>query len=639
MSRLFVAASLAGAITVILAACGQGKPTPSPTPTAAPVPTAAPAQTPTEAVTAPSPAPPPAATATPVPSTPTTAPPPTPVPTPTRVPATPTPVAAQSRYGGTVKIGTWVGTSASGYYLGATTQPGITFSTVPIHQIYNNVLIFDPYQRHANLVGELVEGWTYNHSQTGTVFTMRLVKNARWHDSTPFTARDMVHTMKYRTGQLDTGDIKSTKVSLYSVVRDVRQVDDSTVEIELNRPSASFVPSLTEFDIHVFPAHVPIRDLATRPVGTGPFKLKDVKVGASAELQRYQDYHRKDPQGRQLPFLDGITYFQFGDPTLMIAAFAGGRLDYLDAFQSLAVFQARKSLPRAVPSVVLYPNASTQFGPIFRNIAPFSDPKVREAIDLWTDRWQILQAAYEGSGSAYPSSMLPVELGGLWGLPPQEIMSRPGYRLVDKDGNLVSTLEGLKAKAGELRKDPADRSRARQLLDEAGIKPGQVKITITAQDIAAAAGEAPIFATQMSELFGATWTLDVPPTAQEFIVVRLRSNQFQMAYGNSGTYGVDEPFTTVLQGGQVTGYPDFVGQWPDPTEVNRLYALQESTLDPAKRREVVYDLQRAVLNNRIRLANTSLVGLYAAWPHVKDVPPAKAVQSDNWRLERVWVSK
>ncbi|MCZ7629591.1 MAG: ABC transporter substrate-binding protein [Microthrixaceae bacterium] len=43
-------------------------------------------------------------------------------------------------------------------------------------------------------------------------------------------------------------------------------------------------------------------------IGTGPFKFVEWEVNDHLTLERNPDYWRKDAQGEQLPYLDGITF-------------------------------------------------------------------------------------------------------------------------------------------------------------------------------------------------------------------------------------------------------------------------------------------------------------------------------------------
>jgi peptide/nickel transport system substrate-binding protein/oligopeptide transport system substrate-binding protein len=79
---------------------------------------------------------------------------------------------------------------------------------------------------------------------------------------------------------------------------------------------------------------VDLNSLVENPVTTGPFKVKSFERDIVTELERNPDYWDKDEAGRQLPYLDGIRWFQFFDRTLAGSALRTGRVKYMDYSQT-----------------------------------------------------------------------------------------------------------------------------------------------------------------------------------------------------------------------------------------------------------------------------------------------------------------
>src|SRR5205814_648856 len=77
--------------------------------------------------------------------------------------------------------------------------------------------------------------------------------------------------------------------------------DPHTVVFRLKRPQPSLLLLLASGYSPIYPAHVPIADLKTTCVGTGPYKLKDYRPGEFVEYVRNPNYFVK---GR--PYLDGV---------------------------------------------------------------------------------------------------------------------------------------------------------------------------------------------------------------------------------------------------------------------------------------------------------------------------------------------
>ena len=103
-------------------------------------------------------------------------------------------------------------------------------------------------------------------------------------------------------------------------------VDRQTVVFTTHRPSAYLIDFLTETRFQIIPAHISdLEQLAANPVGTGPWMHESTTVDVETVLVKNSDYFRTDPEGRALPFLDGLTWMQFADFDPWLAALKTGQ--------------------------------------------------------------------------------------------------------------------------------------------------------------------------------------------------------------------------------------------------------------------------------------------------------------------------
>lgn len=116
----------------------------------------------------------------------------------------------------------------------------------------------------------LAESWT--PSADGLQWTIKLRKNALWHNGNRFGAKDVVYTVE---------QIKNQEKSAYSYnvsnIVGIEAIDTNTVKIILNKPVASFM-SLMYFPI-IESADQPIDAVNFKPNGTGPYKFEDRNEG------------------------------------------------------------------------------------------------------------------------------------------------------------------------------------------------------------------------------------------------------------------------------------------------------------------------------------------------------------------------
>ncbi len=613
--------------------------TPALTATATSIPTVAATLTLTAATTAT-----PTATVTPVP---VVVPMPTPVPT--KVPVT------EPRYGGTVTLGSQVVNSATGRIPPYPVRTSVAESSIAIsNNVYNNLMVKDPFADppHTAIEGHLAVEWSV--SGNGTTITLKLRDGVTWHDGEAFTAEDVVHSvnaMSFPPIQWRS----DFQTFLLERLTSTEVVDDGTVTLTTHRPSAYFFDLLTETRFQIIPAHIPdLEQLAVNPVGTGPWMHQSTTADVETMLVKNPNYFRTDPEGRTLPFLDGLTWMQFADFDLWLTALKTGRTQMVDHFEGhyLRLPEVREDLEQSVPGIVFDYYIQAQFGVIFGDGPPFGDPRVREAVFLWLDRKPILDIDSAGQGSVYGSGVIPSDLGGRWGLPEEEIYDWPGLRYVDASGKTVLSSEEWRAKRDELRKHPDDLARAKELLAEADIAPGSVTRTIVVQGGGVQDRVGPVVVRQLSDLFEADWAMRVSTDATAFWTQHIFAGDWEgIAWGNHGGADLDDPKGMTEDGGWVStsfwygGKGNLIpwhGDDPNPP-IDALYVEQDTIIgDDAKRRELIHSLQREVLRHHLRIIGHVAKRAGAHHPEITDRPaggdlPGTTHKTNNWMYDRMWL--
>ena len=640
--RLFSILVGAMVVALVVAACGgDAEPTAAPQPTA--VPTEAPAPTEVPATAAPE------ATAAPTATRAAPAPAPT---------ATPTAEAmmepkTEPKYGGTVVLGSQTTNSATGLIPPYPVRPAARASSITIsNNVYNNLMIKDPFgdPPHTNVEGHLAVEWEVGGD--GRTVTLKLREGVVWHDGEAFTAEDVVHTINAFSFPPE-GWRSDYQGLLLSRVASTEAVDDHTVAFTTYRPSAFFFDLLTETRTQMIPAHIPdLEELIANPVGTGPWMHDRTELNVETVLVKNPNYFRTDPDGRALPFLDGLTWTQFTGFELWLAALKTGQTQMVDHFHGpqLGPSEVREDLANAVPGIVFDYYIQTQYGVVFANVPPFDDARVREAIFLWLDRKQVLDLDTGGVGSIFGSGVTPTDLGGRWGLPEVEIYNWPGLRYVDASGKTVLSSEEFQAKKDELQKHPDDLARAKALLQEAGAIGTKKTIVVQGGGVQDRVG--PVVTQQLSELFEAQWELRISTDASVYWTQHIFQGDWEgIGWGNHGAAGLDDPQSLTEDGGWISssfwyGAPGSFIPWsnfpPNPT-IDSLYAEQDAVVgNDDARRELIHSLQREVLRHHNRIISHLPKSPGAHHPHIMDRPASGDVlgttnRTNNWMYDRMWL--
>jgi peptide/nickel transport system substrate-binding protein len=181
--------------------------------------------------------------------------------------------------------------------------------------VYDTLLKASP--DGVNVEPSLATEWEYDETQT--VLTLTLRDDVVFTDGTPFDAEVAVaNLLRFRDGS-------SPQKVKFSDVKDVRPVDETTVEIELSRPNPAFLIYLTQVGgLQASPESLDNPDAQTTPVGSGPYVLDTARtvVGTTYAFTRNPDYW--DPDSVHY---DRLTVKVFTDGTSMLNALRGGQLN------------------------------------------------------------------------------------------------------------------------------------------------------------------------------------------------------------------------------------------------------------------------------------------------------------------------
>ncbi len=168
-------------------------------------------------------------------------------------------------------------------------------------QIYSGLVTFD---KDLNPVGELAESWEF--SADCRDLTFRLRPGVRWHDGRPFTADDVVFTWETIVDPKTPSPYKSE----YALVESVRAEGPGIVRVRYTQP---FAKALMNWATAMLPKHLlekyvregKIREAPqnwSAPVGTGPYRFKELRSGEKIVLVSNPDYW----EGR--PYISRIVY-------------------------------------------------------------------------------------------------------------------------------------------------------------------------------------------------------------------------------------------------------------------------------------------------------------------------------------------
>ena len=231
----------------------------------------------------------------------------------------------------------------------------------------------------------LATSWTPNSK--ADVWTFKIRQGVKFHNGQALTADDVVYTYQLHTNPKGEANALSAFGGVLTPAG-VKKVDDFTVEFHLSAPNGNF-PYLTSSDNYnmiILPKGYDPAKWQSTFLGTGPFKLGSYTPKSGATFTRNESYWGK----KALPLSTQFTFYDTQNP--MILGLTGGTIDVVGQF---AVAGAQELLTGSYNIIKLKSSAHRQLS-MRNDKAPFTDPRVRQAIALTLDRPAIVKALFQG---------------------------------------------------------------------------------------------------------------------------------------------------------------------------------------------------------------------------------------------------
>jgi peptide/nickel transport system substrate-binding protein len=246
-------------------------------------------------------------------------------------------------------------------------------------------------------------------TEDGLSVVWKLKKGVKWHDGTPFTADDVVFTWEYARNP----ETAAVTIASYRDVK-VDKIDDFTVRVTFAKPTPFWADAFVSANGMIIPKHLfadyaggKSRDAPTnlKPVGTGAFLFVDFKPGDVVRAKLNPDYHVPNR-----PYFDTLEVKGGGDAVSAArAVLQTGEYDYAWNMQVEDEILTRLENGGG-GKVSIVPTGNIEFmalnvtdpavevdgerSSIKTRHPLFSDPAVRQAVNLLIDRASIEKYIY-----------------------------------------------------------------------------------------------------------------------------------------------------------------------------------------------------------------------------------------------------
>ncbi|WP_433607112.1 ABC transporter substrate-binding protein [Dactylosporangium sp. CA-139114] len=228
-------------------------------------------------------------------------------------------------------------------------------------------------------------------SADGLTYSIKIRPGMTFSDGKPVTAKDFAYSFtrildpatkspvqSFWTGVAGAADYAKNPGGTFA---GITATDDTTLQIKLTAPNSSF-----KYVLAMPHASVIESGSAAKPVGSGPFVLDHFTPGQEIVVNRNPKYWNAPK-----PYVDKVVEKLGVDPHVQLLSLQKGSIDLMGDPIPAADYLSVSGDAALKPQIKTIVKPSTYYVTMNTQMAPFDNPKVREAVSYAFDRTFLLK--------------------------------------------------------------------------------------------------------------------------------------------------------------------------------------------------------------------------------------------------------
>lgn len=199
------------------------------------------------------------------------------------------------------------------------------------NQLFNGLVqLDDSLQIHP----DIAKSWEI--SEDAKTYTFHLRDDVFFHKHELFgnneTRKVAASDFEYSFKRLTDETVASPGSWVMQQVASITALNDSTLTIQLKQPYPAFLGLMSMKYCSVVPKEIVEHygnDFRANPIGTGPFQFKRWEENIKLVFRKNPNYHEKDHNGKQLPYLEAVAITFLADKQSEFLQFAQGNIDFI----------------------------------------------------------------------------------------------------------------------------------------------------------------------------------------------------------------------------------------------------------------------------------------------------------------------
>ncbi len=191
----------------------------------------------------------------------------------------------------------------------------------------------------------------------------------------------------------------------FAVIETVDVIDEYTADLHLSEVAPWLPAQIAAWLCLLPPVASQEPDFFSNPIGTGPYRFQAFTPGDRITMAANDDYFAASPKGR--PVATQLEYRFVADGTTRVADLLSGTSNIVRAVP----FDQIDAIESNGDAVLQTPIAGSAFIRVPTDVEPFSDVRVRQALNYAVDVQAIIDALLAGNGQRLPNFFVPGGLG------------------------------------------------------------------------------------------------------------------------------------------------------------------------------------------------------------------------------------
>ena len=314
------------------------------------------------------------------------------------------------------------------------------YSSTVCSRIFESLLERD--RKTLKMKGQIAEKWIIGDDKLTYTFNLR--RNNKFHDGKPVTSADVLFSYNMMMSEKIPNAHKKV---YYKDVLSISAPDAYTIVFKMKKPYAMALEHLGGFEVvpkHIYSQGDFMKDERNMwgPIGSGPYKFTEWKVGQRLTLTRFEDYWGDKPEIKKLEFVI------IKNEAVALQALKKGDVDSYNLRPLQWTRQTDSAKFKHDFEKIKYLATSYRYIGYNMRKPPFNDRRVRQAMAYLMDLERVKKTILENLAEVTTGPFLPQSLQYNQKLKPIQYEPEKALELL-KTAGYARNADGLIAKDGK----------------------------------------------------------------------------------------------------------------------------------------------------------------------------------------------